>query len=259
MNLSGKVAVVTGAGAGIGRAIALAFAGAGAKVAIVDWHQDRAELVAREATERGGNCLPVVADCSADADVERLFDITLECFGRLDILSNNALTSSRGGRGAANKSFAELTAEDWDITMTGSLRGYVICSLRAVKEMVRQGHGGKIIHMGSVAGNVALARSSAYCTAKAAVQGLTMAMALDLAPYKINVNVINPALTRTNKVMRVLPPDVLDQWLERIPLGRYAEPEDVASMALFLASPGSNFITGQAFAVDGGFLSAGII
>jgi meso-butanediol dehydrogenase/(S,S)-butanediol dehydrogenase/diacetyl reductase len=243
MRLKEKVAIITGGGSGIGRGIALAFAREGAKVVIAGRDTKKLDAVAREI---GAACLAARADVSDKDDIKKLVDVTLNGFGKIHILVNNA--------GVLLAGTAEShTEEDWDQTFAVNVRGLWLLS-RGVLPHMRAAGAGSIVNIGSVLSLVAARNRVAYAASKGAVLSITRAMALDHAPEKIRVNCICPGIVETEMVARFnLSEEALRQRLAWHPLGRFAQPEDIAEAAVFLASDESSWITGAAFPVDGGY------
>jgi NAD(P)-dependent dehydrogenase (short-subunit alcohol dehydrogenase family) len=239
--LSGKVALITGGGTGIGRAIALAFAREGASVAVAGRRLEKLREVISEVQKQGGAGLAVECDVTRAHDVER--------FGRLNVLVNNA--------GTLHVSTVEgISEEEWDRVITVNVKGPFLMS-RAVLREFRKCGGGAIVNIGSVLGLFAVKDRAAYSTSKGAVTMLTKSMALDHAHEKIRVNCICPSVVETDLVKGVFNETekgqaMLKARLATIPLGRLGRPEDVAEMAVFLASEESAWLTGAAIPLDGG-------
>jgi NAD(P)-dependent dehydrogenase (short-subunit alcohol dehydrogenase family) len=246
MDLKGKVAIVTGARRGIGRGIALTFAKAGAKVVVSDVSQEDCEKVVKEIEALGSSGLAVKCDVSQKSAVEALVKAAVEKFGRLDVLVNNAGIISF-------EPFLEMKEETWDKIIDVNLKSMYLCSQAAAKEMVKQG-GGKIVNVASIEAFQAYPMTSAYAASKAGVVGLTKAMALELAPSKINVNAIAPGAIDTPMAAGLnASKEVMEQTISKIPWGRIGKPEDVANAALFLASEEADYVTGATLVVDGGW------
>jgi len=243
MRLAEKVAIITGGGSGIGRGIALAFAREGAKVVIAGRDVKKLDPVAREI---GPACLAQQADISNNQSVEKLVAATLENFGGLHILVNNA--------GVLLPGTAESHTEDeWSRTFDVNVRGIWLLS-RAVLPHMRAAGGGSIINIASVLSFVAARNRVAYSASKGAVLAMTRAMALDHAPEKIRVNCICPGIVDTEMVARFsMDENARRQRIAMHPMGRFGQPEDIAATAVFLASDESSWITGAAFPVDGGY------
>lgn len=251
--LSGKTAFITGGGTGIGRACALLFAREGAKVAIAARRTDKLDAVAQEIIAEGHEALALECDVTKKTSVEKALRATEERFGALNVIVNNA--------GALHVGAAEETSEeDWNRVMATNLTGTFLVSQAAVPALRRAG-GGSIINIGSYLGLVGLKNRAAYCASKGGVTLLTKAMALDHAPEKIRVNCICPALVETEMAlsgMARMPDPVAYRKLResQIPLGRAGKPEEVAQLAVFLASDESAWMTGNAIALDGGSTAA---
>lgn len=249
-SLAGRVAIVTGAGRGLGESIAANLAGAGATVTVADIDGASAESVARALRTGGHRALPLTMDVAQEADADRVVSETVREFGRLDIMVNNA-GINRGGEYPAQ----DLSVEIWDSVMAVNLRGVFLSARAAGRQMIAQGQGGKIINMASVLGFVVSRLTSrhplAYCTSKAGVIMMTKVLAMEWAQYRINVNSIAPAYIRT----AILNPDprIQQEMVRDTPLGHLGEPQDVAGVALFLASPASDYMTGQTILLDGGY------
>jgi len=270
-NLEGKVALVTGAGGklGLGRAIALRLAEEGADVVVNDVVSKRTgatdwaglpDLV-REIEALGRQAISVVADVSEGQQVEAMVNQTLERFGQIDILVTNA--GAPAGRDRVP--VVELSEEAWDLLQNVNVKGTFLCCQAVARTMIERGQGGKIITMSSVSGKRGVARFAAYCASKFAVRGFTQALALELAPYRINVNAICPGLIETERVgdmaAALAPEDVSaaayrQQMVDRVaatnPLGRIGQAADVANTAAFLASAEADYLTGLSITVSGG-------
>lgn len=247
IDLSGKVSIVTGAGRGIGKAIAVAFAEAGSHVTVNDIDQDKAEEVSKVVSSLGRRTLAAKADVAIEEDVNNMIEKVLRTFGKIDILVNNA--------GIIKRQPAEKTAvEDWDRIIAVNLRGPFLCSRLVAKHMIEKRKGGKIINIASIMGKVALPPRSAYCASKGGIVMLTKDLATEWAQYGINVNAVSPGWTLTEMTSSYFSQeDVRRFLLEKTPLRRFATPQDIANMALFLASDLANYITGQTIYVDGGW------
>lgn len=249
--LRGKVAVITGAGSGIGRAAAALFAAEGAEVAIVDQDHASAEETAAQIVAVGGRAVALKADVTTSAEVERAIERTVAEFGRLDVLYNNAGVNSHG-------SVAVATEADWDRCFAVNAKGTFLCSRAAVPPMQAAG-GGAIVNQASVAGLVGVPEFAAYCAAKGAVIALTRSMAVDLAKLGIRVNAICPGTVFTplmEPMLRARGGGDVDEGMRltvaKYPIGRLGTPEEIARVALFLASDESAFMTGSIVAADGG-------
>ena len=254
MKLENKIAVVTGAGRGMGRAMSIRFAKEGAKVVVAEVDETSGKETFDEIKRQG---LLVGADISKVSEIDALISKTISNFGRIDIMVNNAgVTKSLG--------FFDVTEADWDAFYAVNSRGLFFCMQRAAREMVKQ-KSGKIINIASIAGKGYRGTSNiAYAGTKGAVIAMTRIAASQLAQYNINVNAICPGMTLThmNEVLSKERAErrgitVEELWRERekmVPLGRANSPNEIANMALFLASSESDNITGQSFNVDGGLM-----
>ena len=243
--LAGKVAIVTGASRGIGKAIAVRLADEGARV-VVNYRERAAEANAVVAGIRaaGGDAIAIAADVSSAADVQRLVDLTMERYGRIDVLVNDAGVM-------VAKGLFETTEDDWDLTIDINLKGAYLCSKAVAPIMIRQ-EGGTIINMSSNSGlyHPSAMRFTEYVVSKAGMNGLTKAMALALGPH-VTVNAICPGWIRTDMV-EIIEPEVQQRILDETALGRWGTPDDIAASAVFLASDEAAFITGELLIVAGG-------
>jgi NAD(P)-dependent dehydrogenase (short-subunit alcohol dehydrogenase family) len=248
MRLKDKIAIVTGAGAGIGRGIAERFGREGAAVVIAEIDAATGDAAARSIRDAGGDALFVPTDVSNEAQVKSMAQKALDRYGRIDVLCNNAAILLVHEEARAH----ELTNETWDRTMAVNLRGYWLCSKYVIPAMLRQGSG-SIIHVASPTGLFGFTRLTAYSTSKGGVVGLTRAMAADYAPDHIRVNAIVPGTIDTPmNAIELSDPKKRQHFAEIAPAGRLGTPEDLAGIALFLASEDSNYCIGGIFTVDGG-------
>jgi NAD(P)-dependent dehydrogenase (short-subunit alcohol dehydrogenase family) len=253
--LDGKVAVITGAASGIGRGTAIRFAGEGAAVVIADLNVEGGEAAVRDCRENGGRAVFQKTDVSLEAEVKAAVARAVKEFGRLDIMYNNA------GLGGAVGPIDETTVENWDKTMAMLLRSVFLGMKFAIPEMRKAG-GGSIISTASVAGLRGGAGPHGYSAAKAAVINLTRSVALEVGKDRIRVNCICPGGINTPLINTRLPGGeaVAEQFLAQIqPIPRAGHPQDIAAMALFLASDDSEWVTGTAMVVDGGLTAGGAL
>jgi NAD(P)-dependent dehydrogenase (short-subunit alcohol dehydrogenase family) len=244
MRLAGKVALVTGGGSGIGRGICIRFAEEGADVAAADLNLQGAEETADEVRHMGRRALAVEADVTSRADCERIVRETVESMGKLDVFVANAGI----GRAAA---FLDVTEDDWNAVIDTNLNGVFFSCQAAARQMVSQGHGGRIITMASVAAEQASGFMASYHSSKAAVRMLTKVMAIELGQHRITVNALAPGVIETPLTVNLVEA-IKASGREVAPLGRLGEPKDVADVALFLASDEADYVSGGMIFVDGG-------
>jgi NAD(P)-dependent dehydrogenase (short-subunit alcohol dehydrogenase family) len=243
MRLSGKVGIITGGGSGIGKAIALAFVREGAKVVIAGRDSKKLD---RAAAEIGGQCLAVCADVSQATDVQNLVSAAIERFQGINILVNNAAVLLPG-------TAESLSEEDFDQTFNINVRGLWLLS-RAVLPHMRAAASGSIINIASILSLVGARNRVAYAASKGAVLAMTKAMALDHAAENIRVNCIAPGIVETEMVEKFNTDPAARRQREAMhPMGRFGQPEDVASAAVFLASDESRWTTGSVMTIDGGY------
>jgi NAD(P)-dependent dehydrogenase (short-subunit alcohol dehydrogenase family) len=248
MRLKEKVAIITGAGAGIGRGIAERFASEGAAVVVADIDRVAGESTVQTIRATGGEALFLATDVSQEDQVKAVVDETLSRYKRVDILCNNAAVLFFQEEGPAH----ELSNDTWDRTMAVNLRGYWLTSKYVIPVMLRQ-ESGSILHIASPCGLFGFTRLTAYSASKGGVIGLMRAMAADYAPHHIRVNAIIPGTIDTPmNAIELSDPTTRAKYAEIAPARRLGTPEDLAGIALFLASNDSDYCVGGIFTVDGG-------
>ena len=278
--LEGKVALVTGAGGmrGVGRATVMKLAGMGADIALTDVHRETEDLppaevrnswrgidaVREEVEAEGRGAFPVYCDLGDSAQIERMVDQVMDHYGRIDILVNNA----RAIIGRDKVPVTELEQEVWEHFLRINTTAPYLLTKEVGRRMIEAGNGGRIINIASNASKQASATGAAYSASKFAVLGLTQASALDLAPYGITVNAVCPGPINTDRMsywerdqaadrgisQEEFRSQIVQAGTQASPLGRIAEPQDVANVVAFLASDEASFVTGQAYNVNGGLL-----
>lgn len=248
LDLGGRVALVSGAGSGLGRAIARRFAEAGARVAVhYRTSHEGASLVVREIAAAGGEARSFAADLSVEGEPERLVDEVAAAFGPLGVLVNNA-----GSYPLAD--LLQMRAADWDLVLAQNLRTALGCLQAAGRRMAARGEGA-IVNVTSIQAFRPAPELAHYSAAKAGLEMLTRSAALELGPSGVRVNAVAPGLVWREDLERAWPEGVA-RYIAAAPLGRIAEPEDIADACLFLASPAARFVTGTTLVVDGGVLAA---
>ncbi|RJQ57069.1 MAG: glucose 1-dehydrogenase [Desulfobacteraceae bacterium] len=245
-DLSGKIAVVTGAGRGLGYAISIALARYGAHVVACSRTESELKRVAGEIEKIGQRSIAVRLDVSDIGSIRPMVDRTLETFGRIDILVNNAGINRP-------QPAMDVTEENWDLVMNTNLKGLFFCAQAVGRVMVSQKKG-KIINISSDAGTVGIPQRAVYCASKGGVNLLTKVLAIELAPHGIHVNAIAPAFIETSLTSPMLKePEFKAYVLSNTPLGRVGKPAEVGAAAVFLASAASDYMTGHIMLVDGGW------
>ena len=245
-DLTGKVAVVTGAGRGLGRSMALALAAAGADLVASARTATEIESLRDEVRDLGRRSEAITADCTREADAERLVSETVERLGRIDILVNNAGINIR-------KPVLELTPEEYRTVLATNLEGYFLCARAAGKYLTAQGSG-KVINISSIMGRVALASQAAYASSKGAIEQLTKVLAIEWAPRNVQVNAIGPTYFETDLTRPLFEDEERHDFItSRTPMGRWGQPHELAGAVIFLASSASDYVTGHTLMVDGGW------
>lgn len=249
MRFANKAVLVTGAGSGIGRAACLAFAREGAAIGAADVNLEAAQSTVYEVEKMGRKAAALQVDVAAPESVEAMVKHALERLGGIDVLVNSA-----GVREIVP--FLLLPFAEWQRIISINLTGTFLCSQAVAQYLVTRGQGGKIVNLASVAGLTAVPNRAAYVSSKHAVVGLTKEMALELAEKNIQVNAVAPGVVRTSMTESYFDkPAVLEGLKKAHPAGRWALPEEIATLILFLASPEADFITGATFPIDGGFMA----
>ena len=257
MGIQGKVAIVTGSGRGIGRGIALRLAKDGANIVVADIMADNAQKTADEISALGVQSLAVQTDVTCGKQVQTLVEKAVARFGKIDIMVANA--------GIADIKLAlEITEEDWDRIFAVNTKGVFLCDQAAAKQMIQQGHGGKIINCSSIAGYAGFWCLSSYSATKFAVRGFTQALAKELGKYGITVNAYCPGIVGTDMwdlidekmgaYLGLAKGETLKKYSELITMGRVQTPDDVACYVSYLASSDSDYMTGQSVMIDGGIV-----
>lgn len=249
MRFANKVVLVTGGGSGIGRATCLAFAQEGADVGVADFDVGRAEAVAAEVRSTGRKAVVIRVDVTEPASTQAMVNQAVSALGSIHILVNSA-----GVREIIP--FLELSFAEWQRVIGTNLSGTFLSSQAVAQYLVKRGQGGKIVNLASVAGLTGVLNRAAYVSSKHAVVGLTKEMALELADKNIQVNAVAPGVVQTSMTESYFEKQsVMESLRKAHPAGRWAQPEEIASLILFLASPEADFITGATFPIDGGFMA----
>ena len=250
MRLQNKKAIVTGAASGIGKAIAKQFAIEGAEVAILDINDAAMAAVVSEIAQQGGKAHAVHCDVGAADQVARAFDEALAALGGLDILVNNT--------GIIRQSpVVDTSEEDWDLIIRTNLKSVFLCTKRALQELIRIGHGGRIIAISSIHAVLSEPNCGHYTAAKGGIEAFIRTVASEAAPHGITANYIRPGATFTELTLPMYTEAVKRSLFERVPLRQIAEAEWIAHGAVFFASDESRYMTGQHLTIDGGYVMDG--
>ncbi|THF80365.1 SDR family NAD(P)-dependent oxidoreductase [Cohnella fermenti] len=250
MSWENKVVIVTGSGGGIGRAVACRFAGAGASVVLVGRTFGKVQAVADEIAEAGGRAVAMAADVSSEEDVARVLRDTVAAFGRIDVMVNNAAVCPQ-------VRLTDMSLAEWNGVITNNLTSVFLFCRGVVPHMLEQG-GGAIVNVSSVHALATLDGYSAYAASKAGIAGLTRAIALDYAKMNIRANTVLPGAVRTPMLESSLKnldtpqEEIMKQWDDSQPIGRVGQPEEIAAVVMFAASPDNSFMTGATLVADGG-------
>ena len=249
MRFANTRVLVTGAGSGIGRATCLAFGKEGAALAVADVNLEAAQASVDTLADAGAKAVAVQLDVTRPDSVTAAVDHAVGALGGLDILVNSA-----GVREIV--AFLELDFAEWQRVIATNLSGTFLCSQTVARRMIAQGRGGKIVNLASVAGLVGVPNRAAYVSSKHAVVGLTKEMAMELAEHDIQVNAVAPGVVETGMTAGYFDnPNVVASLRRLHPAGRWAQPEEIANLILFLASAEAHFITGATYPIDGGFMA----
>jgi len=246
MDLTGRVAIVTGGNSGIGAGVVRQFAALGAKAVIAARDVERGEALAQELRADGAEVLVVKTDVVSAEQVNAMVARTVDVFGGIDILVNSAGTGTLS-------TVVDMIEEEWDLVMNINLKGTFLCSQAVARWMIEAGRRGRIINVSSINDKIPIAGEAHYCASKGGVLMFTKTLALELAPYGINVNAVSPGGIETPMMEETLMvPELRHALLKQIPRGRFGQPEDVAKVVAFLASEWAEWVTGDTIYVDGG-------
>ena len=246
MKLKGKVAIVTGGNSGIGKGIAVMFAKEGAKVCIAARNEERGKTAVEEIKLAGSEGFFIKTDVGSSEGIQMVIKKTIEEYGKLDIMVNNAAVIHQAR-------LLDLKDEDWDMIIRNNLRSVFLGSKYAALQMVKQGHGGRIINLSSIHAKIAEPQASHYTAAKGGIESFTRTIASELAQYNITANILAPGATYTELTIPMYTPSVKESLFKRIPLKAIANPKDIACGAVFMASDESWYMTGARICIDGGY------
>ncbi len=250
MKLKDKIAIVTGGGSGIGKAIALMFAQEGAKIVLSGRRVEKINEVAEQIKSSGGDALPVQGDMGCSDDVKKMVKSAIDTYGHIDILVNNVAVIHQA-------KVVDTTEEDWDRVIRNNLKSCFLCSKEVAKHLIERNRGGKIVNISSIHAVLSEPSCCIYTAAKGGMEAFSRTLATELAPYKINVNYLEPGATYTELTTPMYTEAVTKALFTRIPMQEIAQPEWIASGALFLASDDSRYMTGQGITIDGGYVMDG--
>jgi NAD(P)-dependent dehydrogenase (short-subunit alcohol dehydrogenase family) len=250
MRLQNKRAIVTGAASGIGKAIALAFAAEGADVAILDLNTDWGEQVVETIRSQGRRACFVRSDVGVADQVQTAFAEAVRFLGEVDVLVNNAAV-------IRFSKIVDMPEEDWDLILRTNLKSVFLCSQQAARQMIKQGHGGRILALSSIHAVLSEPQCGHYTASKGGIESFCRTLATELAPHKITVNYIRPGATYTELTVPMYTPAVKRSLFERVPLKEIADASWIAAGAVFLASDESRYMTGQHLTLDGGYVMDG--
>lgn len=248
--LKDKVAIVTGAASGIGKAIAYAFADEGADIAVIDLQVEKGQEVVKSIKTKGRKFIFIKANVSESKEVSSMISEVVRQLGGIDIMVNNAAVIRQA-------SLLDTTDELWDSILKNNLRSVFLCSRESARIMIKQGRGGNIINISSIHAILSEPQACAYTAAKGGIEAFSRTIATELAPHKIRVNYIRPGATYTELTIPMYTESVKKALYTRVPMKEIAQPEWIASAAVFLASDDSRYMTGEGLTIDGGYIMDG--
>jgi len=250
MDFSQQVVVVTGAGNGIGLGIAHAFAENKANVVVAEINENSGRRAVEELRAAGGEAFFAQVDVAEESQVERMVQVVLDQYGRIDVLVNNAGV-------VAHRLLTDLDREEWDRQLAVQLTGPFLVSKHVARHMIARGGQGKIVNISSVSAVMGRVKGGSHCVSKGGLTMLTKVLAMELGQYQINVNAVAPGLidVPAQRNEDNLSSEYQNRYLKEVPLERMGKPEDIAQMVMFLCSPEANWISGQLFLVDGGLMA----